>query len=581
MAENTKSDRSNSLIPREFIHEVLTRIDLIEIIEARIPLQKKSHANYFARCPFHSEKTASFSVCQTKQFYHCFGCGAHGNAIDFLMNYERLTFPEAIQTLAQQAGIALPAAASHGQKTQISPDVYALMARVTQFYQAEYRKSARARDYVKERHISDQIAEHFQLGFAPHGWDSLIRTIGHTPELKTQLAQAGMIIQKENHGYYDRFRERLMFPIQDRRGRIIGFGGRTLGNDEPKYLNSPETPLFQKGHELFGLYQALQHHTTLKRLILVEGYMDVIALHQAGITEAVATLGTATTVHHLQRIFRYTTHIIFCFDGDEAGRTAAWRALTVILPLMQDHFNVRFMFLPEGDDPDTFVNREGKNAFDQASQNALSFSQFFFQTLQKDADLSTLDGRVAYVKKATQLLNDMPDTLLRHAMLQALSNKTGISMHEEPPQTSPQNKPQANSTRQKNMPSLLTSAMTLLVQNPTLAQLIDDLPLLSVPAWNIFVEIVTLIRQYSIQNTSVLLEYWRNRKEYKRLLELAQVEWMISPQGIQEEWLGILNCLKKQSVEETIRQLLAKAASTPLSSVEKKQLHDLIVLKNT
>src|SRR5579872_117414 len=377
-------------IPREFIQLLLSRIELVDLIDGRVPLRKKSANNYFACCPFHTEKSASFSVSQNKQFYYCFGCGAHGNAIDFLMQYDRLEFPEAIEALARQAGLEVPREAGTVSRPVVSDHFYTLLEDAAKFYQQQLKQSPTAIDYLKKRGLSGEMAKEFGLGFAPAGWDHLLQTLAKTDALKQALLDTGMLIKKDDGGYYDRFRERIMFPIRDRRGRIIAFGGRILEKGEPKYLNSPETPLFQKGHELYGLYHAQQRNRQLDRVLIVEGYMDVIGLFQHGITYAVATLGTATTTTHLQRLFRHTSEVIFCFDGDEAGRTAAWRALLVTLPIMHDEISIRFLFLPEGEDPDSLVRKEGKQDFENRIQNAATLSHFFFQSIAAQSNLTSL-----------------------------------------------------------------------------------------------------------------------------------------------------------------------------------------------
>jgi DNA primase len=353
-------------IPRDFIDQLLNRVDIVDFIDSRITLRKKSGNNFFACCPFHNEKNPSFSVSQPKQFYYCFGCGAHGNAIDFLMQYDRLNFPEAIEALAKQVGMEVPKQSispQQAEKAAAQQSLYELLAQVAKFYQSQLRTHNRAIEYLKQRGVSGEIAKSFAIGVAPQGWDNLLQKIGQ--HAKQALLEVGMLIKKEEGGCYDRFRDRIMFPIHDRRGRIIGFGGRIIDQGEPKYLNSPETPLFQKGHELYGLYQALQANRQLERIIVVEGYMDVIALFQHDITYAVATLGTATSSSHIERLLRHTAEIIFCFDGDQAGRSAAWRALQVTLPLMRDGIQVRFLFLPEGEDPDSLVRTNLKNACKQ------------------------------------------------------------------------------------------------------------------------------------------------------------------------------------------------------------------------
>ena len=401
------------IIPREFIDLLLERIDIVDFINLQIPLRKKSGSNYFARCPFHQEKSASFSVSQPKQFYYCFGCGARGNAIDFLMNHDHMTFPEAIEALARHAGMEIPRSASHVKKDDSIPALQDFMTAATEFYYEQMSKSPRAIDYLKNRGISGKIAKQFQLGYVPNGWSNALDHFGKTDADKKKMLDTGLIIKKDGGGYYDRFRDRVMFPIHDYRGRVIGFGGRILDQGEPKYLNSPETPLFQKGHELYGLYQTLKANRQLERVMIVEGYMDVIALFQHEVTYAVATLGTATSAHHLQRLFRYTNEIVFCFDGDEAGRTAAWRALQVIFPVMHDKLQVRFLFLPDSEDPDSLIRKEGKDCFENRIAAGMSLSDFFFQTVSKQADMNSMEGRARFAALALNHIKELPASIFQ------------------------------------------------------------------------------------------------------------------------------------------------------------------------
>lgn len=566
-------------IPREFIQLLLSRVELVDLIDGRVPLRKKSGNNYFACCPFHTEKSPSFSVSQAKQFYYCFGCGAHGNAIDFLMQYDRLAFPEAVETLAKQIGLEIPRETTATSQTVSHHNLYELLATITKFYQAELRHSEPAINYLKKRGISGTLAKDFQLGFAPPGWDHVLQTFGKTPPLKQQLLETGMLIKKDDGGFYDRFRERIMFPIHDRRGRIIGFGGRILEKGEPKYLNSPETAIFQKGHELYGLHQALHLHRQLQRILIVEGYMDVIALFQHGITYAVATLGTATTAHHLQRLFRYTAEIIFCFDGDQAGRTAAWRALLVILPIMRDGIQVRFMFLPDGEDPDTLIRKENKDAFTKRIEAASPLSNFFFQTLSTQADLTTLDGRARFVKLATEHLNPLPPSIFQQMMLEELAKRARIDISQLKPvsKTSPR-RPKPLKAR---TPSALRLAITLLVQHPSLIHcLTEPLAPLDKPGFSLLLELIEFTKKNPDLTTGALLEHWRDRDEGKLLAKLAQTEHMLSPTAIQNEFVGALKRLKKLAREQTIEYLLVKAAQENLAPEEKQRLNELITAKN-
>lgn len=561
-------------IPREFIHQLLSRTEIVDLVDSRVPLRKKSSNNYFACCPFHNEKTASFSVSQSKQFYYCFGCGAHGNAIDFLIQFDRLSFPEAINTLANLAGIEVPRESVKSTEARSYNDLYELLTHVSQFYQTQLRQSPLAIDYLKQRGISGKIAKEFGLGFAPAGWDHVLQTFGKTPAERQQLLDAGMLIKKEDGGYYDRFRERIQFPIQDRRGRVIGFGGRIIDRGEPKYLNSPETPVFQKGHELYGLYQALQINRQLQRALIVEGYMDVIALFQHEITYAVATLGTATTTHHLQRLFRYTSEITFCFDGDQAGRTAAWRALLVTLPIMRDDIQVRFMFLPEGEDPDTLVRKKGKVSFEQDIQNALSLSQFFFQTLSAQADLTNMDGRARFVKLAMEHLKQLPSGIFQQMLLEELAKKARIDVNQLKQPRPPQAKTKQLKAR---VPSALRTAITLLVQQPQLAEHITGaLPSLEIPGFPLFTQLVEAIKLNAILTTGALLEYWRDQADSKLLAKLAQTELMVPEKGTRQEFIGAVQRLQKLEQKQVINRLLAKAAQSELSEADKQLLHELI-----
>ncbi|EKD75261.1 MAG: hypothetical protein ACD_44C00190G0002 [uncultured bacterium] len=560
-------------IPREFIDLLLSRIELVDLIDHRVPLRKKSSNNYFACCPFHTEKSASFSVSQKKQFYYCFGCGAHGNAIDFLMKYDRLSFPEAIEALAKEAQLEIPRS-SYVETKPIPADSYELLQKITQFYQQQLKISPPAIAYLKERGLSGEIAKQFAIGFAPPGWDHILQTFGKTPDDKQKLSELGMLIKKEEGGHYDRFRERIMFPIHDRRGRIVGFGGRIIDKGEPKYLNSPETPIFQKGRELYGLYEAQQTHQELSRVLIVEGYMDVIALFQHGITYAVATLGTATTSHHIQRLARYTSHLIFCFDGDTAGRTAAWRALLVILPLMQDGLQIHFMFLPDNEDPDSLIRKIGKENFEKKMEEAHPLSHFFFQSLALETDLSNKDGRARFVKLAKEHIDQLPEGIFQQMMLEELAKRARIT---DIKQLKPAHSQRPHSLKQKaRPPSALRLAMTLLTQEPTLAELIEPaLPEVNLPGFSLLHEVIAIAKYSKNLTTGALLEHWRDRDERKTLEKLAHAEHLIPDEGIQQEFLGLIQCLRKLGQQAAIDKLLAKANQAELSEEEKQELRSL------
>jgi DNA primase len=433
------------LIPQTFIDDLLSRADIVEVVDKRVTL-RKSGKNYTACCPFHKEKTPSFSVEPDRQFYYCFGCGAGGNAIGFIMNFDQTDFPQAVESLARDNGMEVPreesAAATRRQSE--NSKLFEVLEEASKFYcqqlrRHEQRKSAV--DYLKARGVSGEIARDFCIGYAPPGWDNLLKEIAGDANEQKSLLTAGMVIEKEARKtdesvganntnavrYYDRFRDRIIFPIRDSRGRTIAFGGRVLGDDKPKYLNSPETPVFHKGAELYGLFEAKKANNKLKRILIVEGYMDVIALAQMGIRNSVATLGTATSDRHLIRLFRLVTEVVFCFDGDNAGRTAAWRALEASLSEMQDGRQVKFLFLPEGEDPDTLVRKIGETEFNTLIENATPLEQFFFDKLSEGLDIRTIEGRARLSNVAKPLIAKFPNGIFGQLMLDKLSETLGVA----------------------------------------------------------------------------------------------------------------------------------------------------------
>lgn len=569
------------IIPREFIQLLLAKVDLVDLINQQIPLRKKSGSNYFARCPFHNEKSASFSVSQPKQFFYCFGCGAHGNAIDFFMQHDRLSFPEAVEALARLAGMEVPRTAAAVKKNESLPALFDLMTAVADYFYHQMRHSERAIHYLKGRGISGEIAKQFHLGYATTGWSHLLDQFGKSDEDRKKLLDAGLIIRKQEGGFYDRFRDRILFPIHDYRGRIIGFGGRILDQGEPKYLNSPETPLFQKGHELYGLYQAIKANRRLDRILIVEGYMDVIALFQHGITYAVATLGTATTSHHLHRLHRYTTEMIFCFDGDQAGRTAAWRALQVVLPHMQDNMQIRFLFLPDGEDPDSLVRKEGKPAFEARLQSALSLSAFFFQTVSQPTDLGTLEGRAQFASAALSYLKQLPAGIFQSIMLEELSKRARVDLAKlkqelNPGATPPANEPaptRATLPTGNKLPAPLRLVLALLLQQPSLAAHIKHpLPESPLPGYAFLLDVLAIIKQYPDITPAALIEHWRGTKEESFVMGMLHFEHLVPEQGIQKEFLAAIDQLTLLNFDQEINRLLAKAAQEGLSEEEKVEL---------
>lgn len=430
------------LIPQAFIDDLLSRADIIDVIDKRVPL-KKSGKNYSACCPFHTEKTPSFSVQPERQFYYCFGCGAAGNAIGFVMNFDQLDFPLAVEALAKENGLEVPREESEASQRKQSENakLFGVLEKANKFFRYQLRtheNKQAAIDYLVSRGLSGEIARDFNIGYAPPGWDNLLVTLGSDSAVKRSLEKSGMVIEKDRDneksknqnqepGYYDRFRHRIMFPIRDTRGRTIAFGGRVLGDDKPKYLNSPETPVFHKGAELYGLYEFKKSSQKYSQLLIVEGYMDVIALAQMGIRNAVATLGTATSSSHLSRLFRLVPEVVFCFDGDKAGRTAAWRALEATLAQMEDGRQAKFLFLPEGEDPDTLVRRIGQEKFNEELANATPLETFFFDKLSVGIDVTTMEGKARLSKLAKPHLKQLPRGVYGQLMQDRLADLLGIS----------------------------------------------------------------------------------------------------------------------------------------------------------
>ncbi|HUW53350.1 MAG TPA: DNA primase, partial [Rhodanobacter sp.] len=473
------------LIPDSFIDELLARVDIVDVIERRVPL-KKAGREWTACCPFHNERTPSFYVSPAKQFFHCFGCGVSGSAIKFLMDFDRLEFPDAVEELAQTVGLKVPReggreAAPREDRT----DLYTLLDDAARWYENELPRSPEAQAYCKQRGLDAETIQRFRLGWAPAGYDGVIKSLGNSARRMELLTEAGMVASSEQGRKYDRFRERLMFPILDRRGRVIAFGGRIISSapparedqeagihartpqqgSSPKYLNSPETPLFHKGRELFALWQVKQANQNLVRIVVVEGYMDVIALHQAGLPIAVATLGTATTPEHTEILFRAAPDVVFCFDGDRAGRAAAWKALESALPRLRDGRQAYFLFLPDGEDPDSLVRKEGKPGFEQRIKEAMPLSDYFFGELSHDVDMGSLDGRARLAERARPLLAKLPDGAFRDLMAQELEKRSGA-------RAMLQAEPSAHRAMQRPVAvqrSLVRSAIALLLAQPGLA----------------------------------------------------------------------------------------------------------------
>jgi DNA primase len=563
-------------IPQSFIDDLLGRIDIVEVIDEYVPL-KKAGRNYQARCPFHNEKTPSFSVSPEKQFFYCFGCGVSGSAIGFLMDYARLEFPEAVRELAARAGLRLPEEAGPSSQTPSLEPLLEILEKAARFYKTQLREhpeASKAVDYLKRRGVSGLMAREFGLGYAPPGWNNLSRALGGTKESDRVLDQAGLLVNKDDKGYYDRFRDRIMFPILDRRGRVIGFGGRVLGDEEPKYLNSPETPLFHKGSELYGLYHALRAGKPA-RLLIVEGYMDVLTLAQYGFHHAVATLGTATTGEHLERLFRAVSEVIFCFDGDAAGQRAAWRALEVSLPHLKEGRTVGFLFMPEGEDPDSLVRKEGVARF-QDSRQVVSLSDFLFNNLLRQVNMATLDGRARLVESAKPLISAVPPGPLRDLMWKRLSELSGLETHQlAPAYVEPHVRASIRpaDTTQRH-PSLVRMAVALLLREPSLASLVEspsELSSLSMPGIPLLVSLIELIKEKPGITCGALLERWRDTEEGRHLGKLASWDLPVPPQGREAEFVGAVQQLRKKlTKQQRLSRLLDNIPGPKAGGSERK-----------
>jgi DNA primase len=626
------------LIPQSFIDDLLDRTDIVEIVGSRVEI-KKAGKNHKACCPFHEEKSPSFTVAQDKQFYYCFGCGAGGNALRFIMEFDRVDFLPAVETLARHLGVDIPRETESQPQRNASrkkDNIYSILADSDRYYREQLRRhpsASSAVSYLKNRGLSGQIAAQFGIGYAPPGWDNLMQSEATDEERSNLLQESGMLVHKvEENKKYDRFRHRIMFPIRDQRGRTVGFGGRVFDDSKPKYLNSPETPVFQKGRELYGLYEARQALKEIPRLIMVEGYMDVIALAQYGIQNAVATLGTALTESHLQKIFRYTSEIVFCFDGDAAGRKAAARALDTALPEIRDGLSARFLFLPEGEDPDNSVRKLGHDAFVQTIENAQPLSEFFFNQLSSNIDTATADGKAKLGKLCAPQINRIPEGIFRQLMLADLAQRTGLSTidlstyvaaHRPIAKSSAPSKAPHNSRIDSNRealeysyeesyalheesddgdyPELSKNAKkvrltpiqylsALLLNHPDLAQHVDDISLLASSSDSeikLFMRLLLAVQQHPNYKSAQLIAYWLGnpnaQQEARHLQSLASSELYHPPMGTgrddHAEFCDALNHVQRQIFEalpdtHKARHLLARET---LNEREIKQLHKIHV----
>ncbi|MAJ27771.1 MAG: DNA primase [Luminiphilus sp.] len=607
-------------LPQAFIDQVLDRTDIVDVVDRRVKL-KKAGKNYSACCPFHQEKTPSFSVNPEKQFYYCFGCGAGGNALGFIMDYERMEFREAIESLAQAAGIELPPEeADAAPQVDHQKPLYEAMEKATRVYESQLRKHpsrGRVVDYLKQRGLSGEIARDFRLGFAPEGWDNLMTTLSSEEEIGQALT-AGLLIQNDSGRKYDRFRDRVIFPIVNQRGKVIAMGGRVLGDGKPKYLNSPETPLFSKSHELYGLHHIRKFAKNLSRIVVVEGYMDVIALAQFGIHYAVATLGTSVGKPHLEMLFRRVDHVVFCFDGDEAGRKAAFRGMEAALPMMEDGRQVKFLFLPEGEDPDSVVRNKGSQHLEHLFDNADPLETFLFDQMAQGIDLNTMDGKARLSKLVAPYINLIPDGVFKTLLFKALADRTDMDVdslrrlreieksvsaeYESTPAADPSEglsesdapfdypdgyEAMGGNAHLQGTPlqiepnrSALSRALGLIVLKPSAASAITDdlLPDQGGTLINLLHEVVRQVRETPELSTAALLGYWMGTDEGELLSEAAAKEVIDDEQHISEHLMAILNKLSRDRHITLLRkraETLKSVAYTDLSNEQKRELVSL------
>jgi len=590
-------------IPQSFIDDLVGRTDIVELIGARVPL-KKSGREFKACCPFHDEKSPSFWVSPDKQFYHCFGCGAHGTSLGFLMNYDRLSFPEAIEELASRAGVEIPRDTRPDDgRNREDADLAALMARVAAHWAQQLPGNRRAAEYIARRGLSPETLQKFGIGYAAQSWNDVLQRFGAQARDRQALLVAGLVIERDaaagpgGDKLYDRFRDRIMFPIRDARGRVIAFGGRIIDQGEPKYLNSPETSLFHKGRELYGLYEVRQSRQTLRRLMVVEGYMDVVRLHQAGIEYAVATLGTATTPEHLKRAFRLVNEIVFAFDGDRAGRAAAWRALNNALPEVREGRQLRFLFLPEGHDPDTLVGAEGKQAFEQRLEGALPLSEYLVQEITAQADLAHADGRARFAEIARPLVARIPEGVYRELLIERLAeairlpsnrlkelwaaaNTAAPARRDESARESPRSAPRAGQSAGRG--GLMRQAVLTLVHHPRIATELaaadlETLAELDEPGADILRALIEDLRRTPCTSTGQLLERWRDRPEAERLNRLAAIETLIADAAAAlREFRNALSRMQAEQWKRRLDLLLEKEKAEGLAADERQELQRLI-----
>jgi DNA primase len=564
------------VIPKSFIQDLLNRLDIVDVIERYVPL-KKAGANYSACCPFHNEKSPSFTVSQSKQFYHCFGCGAHGTAIGFVMEHAGMGFVDAVEELARSINVVVPnESSSAGQfKQKVAPDLYEVMQDATRYYREQLKLTPRAIEYLKGRGLSGEIAARFGIGYAPEAWQNLSGMT--TPYQESSLVETGLVIEGEAGKRYDRFRDRIMFPIVNARGQVIGFGGRILDSGEPKYLNSPETVLFEKGHELYGLYQAQKAIRGTQQVLVVEGYMDVVALAQHGVDYAVATLGTATTPFHIQKLLRLAEQVIFCFDGDAAGQRAAWRAMENSLPYLVDGKRIGFLFLPKEHDPDSYIREYGTEDFEGLLHDALPLSGYLLRELSAQVDLRTQEGRSNLLEHAKPLLATISAPTMALLLRKEVAALAGITQQELEALYGIKSigAPVKRAVQKAGRPAVsnLRILLRCLLFKPDLArQLPVDIVTEGADAEAIAALAEWLTPQEGEVSSSALIQYFQGT-EHEALLSREQAEIMQWGESfdVNAEFEGVLVKLREEDRKQKLQALNAKIAGADLRALSEPE----------
>ncbi len=578
-------------ISRQFIDDLLSRADIVELVDSRVPL-KKAGKNHQACCPFHNEKSPSFTVSQDKQFYHCFGCGEHGNAISFLMEFDRLDFVDAVEELASHCGMevireentASPAEQRRQQQIyQQKQDDYELMSQISRFFQQQLKVASdkdTAIQYLKGRGLSGEVVKRFGIGYISDAWDGMMNTFSRNGQANQQLIDLGMAISGDKQRPYDRFRGRIMFPISDKRGRVIGFGGRVLGDEKPKYLNSPETRVYHKGQELYGLHEAKQANKKLKRLIVVEGYMDVVALAQHGVDYAVASLGTATTFEQLQTLFRTVPDVICCYDGDRAGRDAAWRAMENALPLIRDGFSLKFVFIPDGEDPDSLIREQGQQAFEALLDHAMPLSKFIFDKFLEDNPVSSTEAKVALIDKLQPYIQKMPDSILRNAMIDEMASRFSVTSEKRMIELRKLNaSPEKKMSQKRTKVTPVRLALALLLEHPHIANSLGELSVLqplTAPGIPLLIQVLSVCQKNPDIKSPQLLEYFRGTEQGSQLAKLMCWQHHVEADAATDVFLDSIEKLLNNFVEQRAEVLLQKARTGQMTAEEKQELQAIL-----